>query len=185
MPFPKGKKQSKEHTEKIKDALLGIKRSEEFKQKLKIRNLGKVLTEDTKKKISLNRKGKGIGNKNGLGKNLGNKYAFGKVLGEKNGNWKGGLLKQESYAKNWYRSKNEKRAGRIKPENCEVCGLKQSRICFDHNHKTGEFRGWLCSNCNTALGLVKDNPVTLKLLSDYLLYGVQKYQCDKKDIQPK
>lgn len=61
----------------------------------------------------------------------------------------------------------EKEAGRPKPENCEVCGLK-GRICFDHNHKIGKFRGWLCEQCNVILGYARDNPKTLRLLADYL-----------------
>lgn len=38
----------------------------------------------------------------------------------------------------------------------------------DHCHKTGYVRGLLCSNCNTALGLLKDNPDTLNRLIGYL-----------------
>ena len=58
-------------------------------------------------------------------------------------------------------------AGRKKPKNCEVCD-KTGRICFDHNHKTGKFRGWLCTKCNLILGLAGDDPELLKKLSKYL-----------------
>mgnify|MGYP001605679604 CR=1 FL=1 len=58
------------------------------------------------------------------------------------------------------------------PEQCEVCGAfggeTKKHICYDHNHKTGEFRGWLCQRCNTALGMVKDNSDTLRALANYL-----------------
>lgn len=42
---------------------------------------------------------------------------------------------------------------------CAICGKHQpkKRLAIDHDHKTGKIRGLLCSNCNTALGLLKDN----------------------------
>lgn len=39
---------------------------------------------------------------------------------------------------------------------------------IDHNHKTGEVRGLLCSKCNTGLGYLKDNPKILREAADYL-----------------
>lgn len=113
------------------------------------------MTEQIKKKISQNRKGKGIGNKNGKGKNLGNKSAKGKVSGKNNGNWKGGISNKELVA------------GRKKPEQCEICG-SIGNICFDHDHSTGLFRGWICRRCNLTLGLVKDNQELLFNLAKYL-----------------
>ena len=38
----------------------------------------------------------------------------------------------------------------------------------DHNHVTGAVRGILCSPCNRALGLVRDDTATLLRLVDYL-----------------
>lgn len=38
----------------------------------------------------------------------------------------------------------------------------------DHCHVTGEVRALLCGNCNKALGMVKDNPITLDNLAAYL-----------------
>lgn len=58
-------------------------------------------------------------------------------------------------------------APRPKPNFCEVCGLG-GRICYDHDHETGKFRGWICLKCNSALGLVGDNEKTLLSLVEYL-----------------
>jgi hypothetical protein len=51
---------------------------------------------------------------------------------------------------------------------CEVCGDTESRLCIDHCHSTKKVRGMLCHNCNTALGLIKDNEDTLVRLIQYL-----------------
>ena len=39
---------------------------------------------------------------------------------------------------------------------------------IDHNHETGAFRGILCLNCNTLLGMAKDSTEVLKKAIDYL-----------------
>lgn len=63
----------------------------------------------------------------------------------------------------------EMSAGRPRPLLCEVCERPSSKgVCFDHDHKTKLFRGWLCHRCNSALGLLDDNPALLKKLADYL-----------------
>ncbi len=59
-------------------------------------------------------------------------------------------------------------AGRPRPDKCEICGEFNLRICFDHCHNTGKFRGWLCDRCNKVLGIVKDSPELLENLANYL-----------------
>ena len=59
------------------------------------------------------------------------------------------------------------RAGRAKPDKCEVCGVRED-VVFDHCHVSNKFRGWLCNGCNTALGYAHDNPDTLRKLAEYL-----------------
>ena len=65
------------------------------------------------------------------------------------------------------RRKKEKIAREPKPNKCEICGCG-GRICFDHNHKTGEFRGWICNNCNICLGMAKDSSLLLQKLIEYI-----------------
>ena len=50
---------------------------------------------------------------------------------------------------------------------CHICKIQEKdthrKLCLDHNHRTGKFRGWLCNNCNHAIGLLQDSPrITLK-----------------------
>lgn len=60
-------------------------------------------------------------------------------------------------------------AGRPRPQVCEVCGQEPKVFMhFDHDHKTGKFRAWLCDPCNLILGLAKDNPKTLRGLANLL-----------------
>lgn len=55
---------------------------------------------------------------------------------------------------------------------CLGCEIHQSllpkSLCVDHCHKSGKVRGLLCSNCNNAIGYVKENPNTLESLIKYL-----------------
>jgi hypothetical protein len=45
-------------------------------------------------------------------------------------------------------------------------------MAIDHDHTTGENRGVLCLHCNRALGSLRDDPIILQNLIDYL----NKYQ---------
>lgn len=56
-----------------------------------------------------------------------------------------------------------------KPVQCQICG-KTKRLCLDHDHATGLFRGWLCHSCNLVLGNAYDDPMILEKAKEYL-YG--------------
>lgn len=55
---------------------------------------------------------------------------------------------------------------------CAICGVHQKdlkkKLSVDHNHGTGKVRGLLCPNCNSAIGMLKDDPLMLKAAIDYL-----------------
>lgn len=52
---------------------------------------------------------------------------------------------------------------------CAICStIPIRRLDVDHNHETGKIRQLLCSNCNTAIGLFKDNPNILRAAASYL-----------------
>ncbi len=58
---------------------------------------------------------------------------------------------------------------------CHICGISsdacKTRLCLDHCHETGDFRGWLCNRCNKTLGLLEDSPGLLRLAIEYLEKG--------------
>jgi len=66
----------------------------------------------------------------------------------------------------------EKKNRMIKKQNnkCIICNrLFHKRNChLDHNHSDGVIRGILCTNCNTALGLVNDDINVLRKMIKYI-----------------
>lgn len=55
---------------------------------------------------------------------------------------------------------------------CAICKQPETngnRLCVDHCHRTGAFRGLLCNNCNRGVGLFKESTETLLSAANYLL----------------
>lgn len=83
--------------------------------------------------------------------------------------------KAEYYARQrvMFLERRERHLGK-KPAACECCGDeevasdKRSRIVFDHCHASRKPRGWICHNCNIALGHAKDSVGRLQKMIDYL-----------------
>jgi hypothetical protein len=55
---------------------------------------------------------------------------------------------------------------------CKICGISQDNLGHslhvDHDHNTLKIRGLLCSQCNTGIGLLKENVEILKSAIFYL-----------------
>jgi len=55
---------------------------------------------------------------------------------------------------------------------CKICGRHQSelesKLCVDHNHKTGQIRGLLCKKCNWALGLLNEDIQIINSMLEYI-----------------
>ena len=101
---------------------------------------------------------------------------------------------QASYSANWYQQNKERRKQEMRVNaymrqygitieeyeilvaeqnnGCAICnastGSNGKRLSVDHNHQTGEVRGLLCDDCNTALGKFKDDPSLLAKAITYL-----------------
>lgn len=72
-----------------------------------------------------------------------------------------------------YRNKRAKRIKALENQNweCSICRKKltgDKNSHWDHDHKTGKFRAVLCHQCNTGLGMYKDNPDLLRRAALYL-----------------
>jgi len=51
---------------------------------------------------------------------------------------------------------------------CAICKT-DSDLVIDHDHVTNKVRGFLCNNCNVALGMFKDSVMLLKSGIKYLM----------------
>ena len=66
------------------------------------------------------------------------------------------------------------------PFTCPVCERTfvpwhKNQICLDHNHETGEIRGYLCGDCNASIGRMGENVRTLRRAIHWLLGKIQQY----------
>tara|TARA_R110001592_G_scaffold218372_1_gene472413 strand:+ start:975 stop:1415 length:441 start_codon:yes stop_codon:yes gene_type:complete len=77
------------------------------------------------------------------------------------------LKRQQYYATKVYNTTLEKYQERMaSSDKCQVCGSKD-KLCYDHDHKTMEFRGVLCNKCNRSIGILGD---TLESIEKVLIY---------------
>ena len=63
-----------------------------------------------------------------------------------------------------------KRKNMVRPAKgtpCDWCGDWRKNLVFEHDHKSGKFRGWLCTKCNTGLGLLGDGPEIIEKAKKY------------------
>ena len=54
---------------------------------------------------------------------------------------------------------------------CAICGERpevEARMHVDHDHETGAIRGVLCSRCNHAIGLLREDPALFARAAAYL-----------------
>lgn len=54
---------------------------------------------------------------------------------------------------------------------CAICGFEAEMLTdlvLDHDHVTNAVRGFLCSTCNSVLGMARENPEILRAAASYL-----------------
>lgn len=63
---------------------------------------------------------------------------------------------------------------------CAICAVPElelnKKLHMDHDHTTGEFRGWLCYLCNNMLGLARDSEDILINALHYLMSNSRQQQ---------
>jgi hypothetical protein len=50
---------------------------------------------------------------------------------------------------------------------CAICH-REALLCLDHDHETGKFRGYICRDCNMALGKLGDTTEAIRRVLAYL-----------------
>lgn len=80
-----------------------------------------------------------------------------------------GIQKNTEHRKEYdrLRKRLRKRCKRPTGPECEIC-RSNIRLCWDHNHETGEHRGTLCRLCNAGLGMFRDKISLLTKAIEYL-----------------
>ena len=74
-----------------------------------------------------------------------------------------GRFKKHGITKSIYNSMYLEQCGK-----CFTCQLPFDVLYIDHNHTTNKIRKLLCRDCNSALGLLKENINTINNLKNYI-----------------
>lgn len=79
-------------------------------------------------------------------------------------------IRRDYWVKHKYGISLEQQESRLLAQGgvCAICKKPMARLCVDHCHTTGYFRGLLCTPCNTGLGAFKDDVSNLIRAVDYL-----------------
>ena len=81
-------------------------------------------------------------------------------------------LRKHGISRAQFIAKLEAQAGRCANLGCAIelklTGRDRDLAVMDHDHATGTLRGVLCLHCNSALGLMADDPARLESAAAYL-----------------
>lgn len=65
-------------------------------------------------------------------------------------------------------------------DRCWICGQPESvpgrSLSVDHDHRTNQVRGLLCTRCNMVIGRMNDDPATLRAAADYIERSWDQYR---------
>ena len=61
---------------------------------------------------------------------------------------------------------------------CKICKVETDKWVLDHCHKSKTFRGYICKDCNSGIGLLKDSSLVVIRCLIYLL--LHKFKPKKK-----
>lgn len=89
------------------------------------------------------------------------------------------LSDPDAIRRNWERARYGVCKEDIGVDACMICQSTR-RLCIDHNHSTGEVRGILCTNCNSALGMFGDDIERMSAAIAYLRDGPH-FELDRDD----
>lgn len=64
---------------------------------------------------------------------------------------------------------------------CQALPPENRLLPVDHDPVTGKVRGLLCDSCNTAIGLLKDDPGRLQSAIDYLTRGQHDLRANQRN----
>ncbi len=86
---------------------------------------------------------------------------------------KGKAVERTNYLKKAYgiSEKDYQRMLMVQDGTCAICPVEPTSgnpLHVDHDHKSGKIRGLLCWSCNTAIGQLRDDPLTLRNAITYL-----------------
>lgn len=87
---------------------------------------------------------------------------------QKSSKWKDSMLRRDyGISLDTFNEMRVQQSGR-----CLTCGIHEDDLTrplnVDHCHVTNKVRGLLCCNCNTAIGLLKENITVIDRVKQYL-----------------